>query len=94
MGQKTMLKVLPRDDKLYVLRRKGGRRLTGIEAGDGKVLYWELCKRLIFDYTNKWYVPKIKFVQENGTHEIFWKIEIQIDQRIPAQRRLSVNETK
>ena len=30
----------------------------------GKGIHWELCKRLKFDYTNKWYLRKPKSVLE------------------------------
>ena len=36
----------------------------------GKVIYWELCKRLKFDRNTKWYVHKQESVQENETHKI------------------------
>ena len=31
----------------------------------GKVIYRELCKRLKFGYTDKWYMHKLEFVHEN-----------------------------
>ena len=34
----------------------------------GKVIHWELCKRLKFDHAPKWYMHKSKFVLENETH--------------------------
>ena len=37
----------------------------------GKVINWELCKRLNFDYTNKWYTHKPESVLENETRKIF-----------------------
>ena len=36
----------------------------------GNVIQWELCKRLTFVHTNKWYMNKSESVQENKTHEI------------------------
>ena len=36
----------------------------------GKVIHWELCKRLKFDHTNKWYMQKPKSILENETHRI------------------------
>ena len=38
----------------------------------GKVIHWQLCKRLKFDYANKWYTHKPVFIQENETHKILW----------------------
>ena len=42
----------------------------------GKVIHWELHKRLKFDNTNKWYMFKSEFVLENETHKILWNFEI------------------
>ena len=42
----------------------------------GKGVYWELCKRLEFDHTAKWYMHKSESVQKNKTHKIFWEFEI------------------
>ena len=36
----------------------------------GKVIDWELCKRLKFDHTHKWYMCKPESVLENEMHEI------------------------
>ena len=33
----------------------------------GKVIYWEMCKKFKFDYTNKWYMHNPAPVQENDT---------------------------
>ena len=33
----------------------------------GKVVHWELCKRLKFDRTNKWFIQNVESVQENET---------------------------
>ena len=56
----------------------------------GKVIYWELCKRLKFDHTNKWYIYKVEFVLKNETHKIIWDFEIQTDYLIPARRLYEV----
>ena len=45
----------------------------------GKVIHWELCKKLKFDHTIKWYMHKSKSVQENEKHNIPWDFEIQTD---------------
>ena len=34
---------------------------------DRKVIYWEMCKKLKFDHTNKWYIHNPASVIENGT---------------------------
>ena len=36
----------------------------------GGVIHRELCQRLKFDHTNKWYMHKPESVQEDETHEI------------------------
>ena len=33
----------------------------------GKKFHWELCKKFIFDHTNKWYMHNPESVQENKT---------------------------
>ena len=45
----------------------------------GKVIHLELCKKLKFDHTTKWYMHKPESVQDNETHEILWDFEIQTD---------------
>ena len=36
----------------------------------GKVIHYELCKRLKFDHTAKWCMPKLEFVLKNETPQI------------------------
>ena len=36
----------------------------------GKVTHWELCKKLKFDHTTKWYVDKPELVFDNEMHRI------------------------
>ena len=50
------------------------------------MIYWELCKKLKFDNTTKWYMHKLEFIQENEMHKFFWNFEIQTDHKIPARR--------
>ena len=52
----------------------------------GKVINWEVCKRLKFDHTAKWYMPKSVSLSENETHRNIWDFEIQSDYLIPARR--------
>ena len=52
----------------------------------GKVIFWELCKKVKFDHSNKWYIYKPESVQENETHKIFWDFGIQMDHLILARR--------
>ena len=35
----------------------------------GKGIHWELCKRLKFNPTNKWYMHKMKSAQKNEAHK-------------------------
>ena len=48
----------------------------------GKVIYQELCKKLKFDYTNKWYMHNPESILENETHKVLWDFEIQTDLQI------------
>ena len=43
----------------------------------GKVIFWELSKRLNFDPTYKWYMHKPESIQENETHKNLRDFEIQ-----------------
>ena len=52
----------------------------------GKVIYWEMCKKLKFDHMNKWYMHNSAFVPENETHKLLWDFEIQTDHLISARR--------
>ena len=52
----------------------------------GKILHWELCKKVKFDSTNKWCMYKPECVLENETHEILWDFEIQMDPPIPDKK--------
>ena len=52
----------------------------------GKVIHWELCKKLNFDHSTKWYMHKPESVLENETHKILWDFEIQTNHRIPTGR--------
>ena len=42
----------------------------------GKVIHWELCKKLKSDHTNKCYKYNPESVPENETHRFFWDFEI------------------
>ena len=42
----------------------------------GKVIHWELCKRLKFGHANEWYMHKPESVLENESHIIFWDFKI------------------
>ena len=52
----------------------------------GKVIHWELCKKLKSDHTNNWYIHNPKPIQEKETHKLLWDFEIQTDHQISAGR--------
>ena len=53
----------------------------------GKVIHGELCKRLKFDYSAKWYMHKPESILENETQKILRDLKIQIDHLIPVRRQ-------
>ena len=50
----------------------------------GKVINWELCKKMTFDHTTKWSMQKLDSVPENDPHKILWDVEMQTDHFILA----------
>ena len=34
--------------------------------------HWEMCKKLKFEHTKKWYMYNLGSVQENETHKLLW----------------------
>ena len=36
----------------------------------GKVIHWEMCKKLKFDHTNKWYMHNSVPILKNDTHKL------------------------
>ena len=52
----------------------------------GKVMLSELCKRLKFDHSHKWYIHETQSALENKTHKIAWDLGIQTDLLILARR--------
>ena len=52
----------------------------------GKFINWELCKRLKFDHTTKWYMQNQELAIENETHKILKDSVIQKDHLIPTRR--------
>ena len=51
-----------------------------------KVIHWELCKKLKFDHTNKWYMHNPATAQENETHKLLWDFNIQTDHLISVRK--------
>ena len=62
----------------------------------GKVIHLELCRKLKFDHTNKWYMHKLTSVRENETQKLLWDFEIQTDHLISARwpDLIIINEKK
>ena len=50
----------------------------------GKVMHWEICKKIKFDHTNKWYMHNLAPVLENNTHKLLLDFDIHTDHRISA----------
>ena len=57
----------------------------------GKVIHWELCKKLKFVYTNKWHMHNPTSVLENETHKLLGDFDIQTDYRPDNQTSEKVN---
>ena len=51
-----------------------------------KVIHRELCKKLKFDNTNKWFMHNLVSGMENEMHKLFWDFEIQTDHLILARQ--------
>ena len=52
----------------------------------GRVIHWELCKKLKFDHRNKWNMYNLESVLENDTHKLCWDFEIKMDHQFSATR--------
>ena len=52
----------------------------------GKVIHGVICKKLKFDYTNKWYMHNPGPVLENDTHKLRLDFDIHTDHLISARR--------
>ena len=51
-----------------------------------KVIPWEMCKKLKFDLTNKWYMHNPTYILENDTHKLLWDFDIKTDHLISTRR--------
>ena len=52
----------------------------------GKVIHREMCKKLKFDHTNKWYMHNPAPVLEYNTHKLLWDFDIYTDHLISPRR--------
>ena len=52
----------------------------------GKVIHWEVCKKLKFDHTSKWYMHNPESVLDNETRKLLWDLEIHSDYQISIRR--------
>ena len=52
----------------------------------GKVIHWEMCKKLKFDHMNKWYMHNPESILENVTHKLHRDFEIHTDHLTSARR--------
>ena len=51
-----------------------------------KMILWEMCKKIKFDHTNKWYVHNPVSVLEKDTYKLLWDFSIQADHLISSRR--------
>ena len=51
----------------------------------GKVIQWEVCKKLKFEHVNKWYMHNPESVLENETHIVLRDFKIQTDNLISVR---------
>ena len=52
----------------------------------GKVIPWEICKKLKFELTRKWYMHNPAPVLEDSTPKFLWDFDLQLDHRILDRR--------
>ena len=52
----------------------------------GKVIHWDMCRKVQFDHTNEWYMHNPVPVLENDSHKLLLDFNIQTDNLIPARR--------
>ena len=60
------------------------------------MIHWELCEKLKFNHTNKWYTHNPTSALENDTHKLLWDFDIQTDHLISTRRPdlIIINEKK
>ena len=52
----------------------------------GKVIHLELCKKMKFNYTTKWYMNKPESFQENEMPKILWDFNTEMNHQTLARR--------
>ena len=52
----------------------------------GKVIHWEVCKKLKFHCKTKWYLHKSESSRENEKHKPFWDFEKHTNRQILARQ--------
>ena len=52
----------------------------------GKVIHWELCKKLKFDHANKWCMLNSGCILDNETQKLLWGFEMQSDHLMLLRR--------
>ena len=62
--EETANHIINEYSKLALKENKTGRDMVG------KIIHYELCKRLKFDHTHKRYMHKLESVLKKDTHEI------------------------
>ena len=67
-------------------RKLAKKEYNTIHESEGKVVYWELCKKFKFDHMNKWYMHNPESVLENETNKLLYDFDIQTDRLISARR--------
>ena len=64
----------------------------------GKVIHWEMCKKLKFDHTNKWHMHNPASVLENDTHKLLCVFDKRkrickiVDFALPADHKIKMKE--
>ena len=63
-----------RDETInHIINAQKGYKLT--HDWVGKVIPWELYKKLKFDHPNKWYIHNPESVMDDETHKRLWDFE-------------------
>ena len=52
----------------------------------GKVIYWELCKKLKFNHMNKWYMHIPDSALKNETHKLLCDFMLEMDHLLSTRR--------